>query len=237
VNHLVLEPAELSADGTVRLHGRRLFHGREVLHARPGATVKVGLLGGQRGRGEVIAASDEELQLRVILDEPPPPRANVDLVLAMPRPKQLKRVLAAAASLGIDRVVLLNAAKVEKSYFDSKVLDPQFLDHLVRLGLEQARDTIAPKLLVREKFKPFVEDELEAFCGTSRRWLAHGEAELELPRRSKGERVVLAVGPEGGWTPFELDLLQKQRFVPVTLGVRPLRVEVAVPALVGALGP
>jgi len=237
MNHLVLEPSEVSADATVRLTGRRLVHAREVLHARPGATVKVGLLGGLRGRGEVLSSSDAELVLKVVLDEPPPPRANVDLVLAMPRPKQLKRVLAAAASLGVDRIVLLNAAKVEKSYFDSKVLDPTFLDHLIRLGLEQARDTVPPQLLVRERFKPFVEDELEAFCGDARRWLAHGEASQALPRRAPGERVVLAVGPEGGWTPFELELLAKQRFIPVTLGPRPLRVEVAVPALVGALGP
>ena len=237
MNHLVIEPAEVSADGTVRLNGRRMSHAREVLDVRPGATVKVGLLGGQRGRGEVVSSSNEELVLRIVLDEPPPPRANVDLVLAMPRPKQLKRVLAAAASLGINRIVLLNAAKVEKSYFDSKVLDPSFLDHLLRLGLEQARDTIPPQLLVRERFKPFVEDELDSFCGPCPRWLAHGPSEQELPRRAKGERVALAVGPDGGWTPFELELLQKQRFVPVTLGPRPLRVEVAVPALVGALGP
>lgn len=237
MNHFVIEPAELSGDGTVRLTGRRLVHAREVLRARPGATVKVGLLGGQRGRGEVLPSADGELLLRVALDEPPPPRANVDLVLAMPRPKQLKRVLAATASLGIDRLVLLNAAKVEPSYFDSKVLEPSFLDHLIRLGLEQARDTIAPQLLVRNRFKPFVEDELEALCGDSQRWLAHSEATQPLQRRTRGERVVLAVGPEGGWTPFELELLQKQRFVPVTLGARPLRVEVAIPALVGALGP
>jgi RsmE family RNA methyltransferase len=237
LNHLVVEPAELSADGTVLLRGRRLTHAREVLHVRPGAMVKVGLLGGQRGRGEVIRTSEEELELKVVLDESPPPRANVDLVLAMPRPKQLKRVLAAAASLGINRIVLLNAAKVEKSYFDSKVLDPAFLDHLLRLGLEQARDTIAPELLIRDRFKPFVEDELDAFCGSSRRWLAHGEAAAPLPRRAPGERVVIAVGPEGGWTPFELELLQTVRFAPVTLGPRPLRVEVVVPALVGALGP
>jgi len=236
LNHFVLEPAEL-VDGTVRIVGRRLLHAREVLHARAGATVKVGLLGGQRGHAEVIEATKEVLVLKVVLDEPPPPRANVDLVLAMPRPKQLKRVLAAAASLGVNRVVLLNAAKVEKSYFDSKVLDPGFLGHLIRLGLEQGRDTIPPELLVRERFKPFVEDELDAFCGAARRLLAHGEAAEELPRRARGERAVIAVGPEGGWTEFELALLQAQKFVPVSLGARPLRVEVAVPALIGALGP
>jgi RsmE family RNA methyltransferase len=237
LNHLVLEPAELSLDGTARLRGRRVLHAREVLRARAGASVKVGLLGGMRGRAEVLSVSDDELVLKVKLDEHPPPRAGIDLILGMPRPKQLKRVLAAAASFGLGRVVLLNAAKVEKSYFDSKVLDPGFLASLLRLGLEQARDTIPPKLLVRELFKPFVEDELDAFCGASRRLLAHHDAPAPIPRRTAGEHVVLAVGPEGGWTPFELDLLEQQKFVPVTLGVRPLRVEVAVPALIGAIGP
>ena len=221
----------------MRLHGRRLIHAREVLRAKVGAVVKVGLLGGMRGRADVVSVAEDELVLRVKLDEHPPPRAGLDLVLAMPRPKQLKRVLAAAASLGLGRVVLLNAAKVEKSYFDSKVLDPAYLSSLLRLGLEQARDTVPPKLIIKELFRPFVEDELEAFCGTARRWVAHGPAALPIPRRAAGEQVVLAVGPEGGWTPFELELLEKQRFVAVTLGPRPLRVEVAMPALVGALGP
>jgi RsmE family RNA methyltransferase len=219
------------------LRGRRLKHARDVLRTRVGATVKVGLLGGLRGRAEVTSLDEEEVALKVTLNEEPPPRAGIDLVLAMPRPKQLKRVLAAAASLGVGRVVLLNAAKVEKSYFDSKVLEPGYLHGLLRLGLEQARDTLPPELLIRERFRPFVEDELEAFCGERRRWLAHGEATQVLPRRTPGERVVLAVGPEGGWTGFELELLEKQRFVPVTLGARPLRVEVVIPALVGAVGP
>lgn len=236
MNHFVLEPAEL-IDGAVRIVGRRLIHAREVLHARAGATVKVGLLGGQRGHAEVIEATKEVLVLKVVLDEPPPPRANVDLVLAMPRPKQLKRVLAAAASMGVNRIVLLNAAKVEKSYFDSKVLDAAFLAHLIRLGLEQGRDTVPPELLVRERFKPFVEDELDAFCGSSLRLLAHGEAASPMRPRSVGARAVIAVGPEGGWTEYELGALQAQKFTPVSLGSRPLRVEVAVPALIGALGP
>lgn len=221
----------------MRLQGRRLTHAREVLRAQVGATVKVGLLGGMRGRGEVVSVAPDAVVLRVKLDEHPPPRAGIDLVLAMPRPKQLKRVLAAAASLGLGRVVLLNAAKVEKSYFDSKVLDPAYLASLLRLGLEQARDTVPPKLLIRELFRPFVEDELDTFCGTARRLVAHSEASQPIERRPAAEHVVVAVGPEGGWTPFELDLLEKQRFVPVTLGPRPLRVEVVVPALVGALGP
>src|SRR6185436_4086829 len=98
--------------------------------------------GGLTGWGEVVRSAPDELELRVQLTDPPPPRARCDLVLAIPRPKALKKVLPAAASLGVGRIVLVNAARVEKSYFDSKVLAPAFLEELLVLGLEQARDTV-----------------------------------------------------------------------------------------------
>jgi len=237
VNLLLLEPAELAADGTARLRDRRLLHAREVLRAREGDALRVGVLGGLTGTARVAALTREELVLETKLTEPPPPRAGVDLLLAIPRPKALKKVVPAIASLGVDRVVLLNAARVEKSYFDSKVLERDFLGGLIRLGLEQGRDTIAPELVVRERFKPFVEDELSSWLkpGTAC-FTPHPGAPEALPRRAAGQRAALAIGPEGGWVPFELALLQERGFKPVSVGARPLRVEVAVPVLLGALG-
>ncbi|MBL8952137.1 MAG: 16S rRNA (uracil(1498)-N(3))-methyltransferase [Myxococcaceae bacterium] len=237
MNLLLLEPSELGSDGTARLRDRRLQHAREVLRAREGDSLRVGVLGGAMGTARVAALTKEELVLETVLTEPAPPRAGVDLLLAIPRPKALKKVLPAIASLGVDRVVLLNAARVEKSYFDSKVLVPEFLNELVRLGLEQGRDTIAPELIVRERFKPFVEDELRAWLrdGTAC-FTPHPGAPEALPRRAPGQRAALAIGPEGGWVPFEVSLLEAHGFRPVSVGARPLRVEVAVPVLLGALG-
>jgi RsmE family RNA methyltransferase len=238
MNLLLLEPGELSADGTARVTGRRLLHAREVLGAREGDALRVGVKGGNVGTARIAALTREELVLETKLDEPPPPRANVDLLLAIPRPKALKKVIPAVASLGVDRVVLLNAARVEKSFFGSKVLAPEFLNELIHLGLEQGRDTVPPEVIVAERFKPFVEDELDAWVKPgSLRLTPHPAAEKELPRRTRGQRAVLAIGPEGGWVPFEIALLQKLGFAPVSFGARPLRVEVAIPVLLGALGP
>ncbi len=238
MNLLLLEPKELSPDGTARVTGRRLLHAREVLGAREGDALRVGALGGNVGTARIASLTKDELVLETKLNEAPPPRANVDLLLAIPRPKALKKVIPAVASLGVDRVVLLNASRVEKSYFDSKVLEPEFLEGLVRLGLEQGRDTIAPTIEIRDRFKPFVEDELDAWLkpGTLR-YTPHPTAAESLPRRKPGERAALAIGPEGGWVPFEVELLGARGFKPVTLGARPLRVEVAVAVLLGALGP
>jgi RsmE family RNA methyltransferase len=234
VNLLLIEASELTA-GVARLTARRHEHAREVLKVQAGDTLRVGLRGGLLGTAEILSETEAGLELRCVFDLPPPPRAKIDLVLAIPRPKALKRVIPAIASLGVDRVFLVNAARVEKSYFSSKVLAKEFLDGLVDLGLEQARDTIAPTLELRERFKPFVEDELPAICAGSVCLVPHPTAEAPLAPVSAAQRVMLAIGPDGGWVPFEVELLQRNGFTPVSLGQRILRVEVAVPAVIGAV--
>lgn len=232
MNLLLLLPDELDASGVASLSGRRALHAREVLRAQAGDSLRVGVLGGAVGEGIVESAGDP-LRLRVTLNQPPPPRPGIDVLLAIPRPKALKKVLPALASLGVDTIVLLNAARVEKSYFDSKVLDPTFVAGLLDLGLEQAKDTRRPSVLVRERFKPFIEDELDGLFPSSRRLVAHPSTSPGSV--AGGERILLAVGPEGGWVPFELDLLAAHGFTPWSAGPRTLRVEVAVPFLLGAI--
>jgi len=238
VNLLLLEPAELHPDGTARLAGRRLAHAREVLKAQAGDELRIGILGGSMGTARVVHLDAHELVLAVSAQEPPPPRAGVDLLLAIPRPKQLKRVLPAVASLGVDRLVLVNAARVEKSYFQSHVLTEDSVREYLLQGLEQAKDTQLPELLIRDRFRPFIEDEAPALFASHQKLLPHPPATAPLfgqPRPGPTQRIVLAVGPEGGWVPFEVELLQAAGFLPFSLGPRVLRTEVAIPVLLGQL--
>lgn len=236
MNLLLFHPNEVDATGLARLTDRRLEHAREVLRVQAGETLKVGLVGGLMGTATVVSQDATELVLQVSCTEPPPPRAGVSLVLAIPRPKQLKRVIPAVASLGVDRVVLVNAARVEKSYFDSKVLNDEFLDGLVQLGLEQACDTVKPVLEVRTRLKPFIEDELASWAPKDAlRLVPHPSATAPLSPVPSSQHVVLAIGPDGGWVPYEIELFAKHGFQPVSLGRRVLRGEVAVPAVLGAL--
>jgi RsmE family RNA methyltransferase len=232
VNLLLLLPEELHPDGTARVAGARLRHLREVLRTGPGGTLRAGVLGGLVGTAEVLSLGDTEAVLLPALDRPPPPRPGVDLVLAFPRPKALRRILAASASMGVDRLVLLAAAKVEKSYLASPVLQPETLrKHLVD-GLEQAQDTVLPEVHLEPRFRPFVEDRMDALLGRGERWLLHpGD---EGPRTPSDEgRLALAIGPEGGWVPFERDLLQSRGFRPLGFGARTLRSETVVPFALG----
>lgn len=236
MNLILLTDEDLSADGAARLGGRRARHIAQVHRAAPGDELKVGALGGRMGRGRVVRAAPDEVVLEVTLDEDPPAPAGVDLILAMPRPKVLRRLLQAVAALGVKRLILLNAFRVEKSYFDSPLLAPDAVREELLLGLEQARDTILPEVRVRPRFKPFVEDELEdVFRESPVRLLAHPGASAPLGSlaRCASSPAVVAVGPEGGWIPYEIEMLEARGFAGFSAGPRILRVETAVPFLLG----
>ncbi len=205
----------------------------EVLRKGPGDRLAVGRLGGRMGTGEVVALEPGVVVLRLSLDRPPPPPSPVELVLGMPRPKILRRVLQATAAMGVKRLVLLGSWRVEKSYFGSPLLEPAALQAELRLGLEQGRDTRLPEVLVRRFFKPFVEDELDALFGGMRRLLADPGAEDPLEALAPGGRAVLAIGPEGGFTRYEAEALAGRGFGRFSLGPRPLRVDAAVPFATG----
>jgi RsmE family RNA methyltransferase len=235
VNLLLLEASDFREDGTAELHGLAARHVTEVLRAKVGDVLRVGKLGGAVGSAEVLRCEATTVLLRVQLHSPPPSRPGVDVLLAVPRPKVLRRLLASAAALGIDRLVLLNAARVEKSYFSSPVLTPSRAARSLQEGLQQARDTQAPEVHVAERFRPFVEDTLDGLLGPSTRLLLDPSEKDESPLLPLEGRVVLAIGPEGGWVPFERELLQARGFVPVSFVPRTLRVEAVLPYALGWL--
>jgi len=235
MNLLLLEPDELCADGTARLGGRRARHALGVLGAAPGARIRAGVVGGRMGEAIVLAAGNDELVLSPRLDQDPPPPARLQLLLALPRPKILRRVLQAIASIGVKRLVLCGSYRVERSYFGSPVLAPGALRQELVLGLEQGRDTVLPGVEVRRLFKPLVEDELATLLPAPVRLLADPLATRPLPSPPSGEDVALAIGPEGGFTAYESSLLEAHGFAPFSLGRRVLRVDTAVSFAAGKL--
>lgn len=235
MNLILLTDEDFDAGtSVVRLHGRRLHHVRTVHRAQVGERLRVGVVDGAVGSGLITALGDDELTMAVTLDAAPPPPLPVTLLLALPRPKALKRLLQGVTAMGVKRIVLVNSWRVEKSFWDSPLLDPIALREQLLLGLEQGRDTTLPEVMLRRRFKPFVEDEVPALAQGTRPLVAHPVAAAACPYGLR-ERVTLAVGPEGGFIPYEIDLLRAHGFEPVSLGPRPLRLEQAVAALLGRL--
>ena len=230
---LLFERDYISTD-IVRLYDRRLQHVANVLRSSVGDELNVGLLNGPVGRGTVTRLTVDALEMLVVLDRQAPAPLPLTLILALPRPKMLRRVLFSAASMGVKKIYLINAARVEKSFWNSPLLNMDRLREQFMLGLEQAEDTLMPDIFLKPLFKPFVEDELPDISEDALCLVAHPSAEQPCPREVN-RHITLAVGPEGGFIPYEIGKFVSCGFTPVSMGRRPLRVETAVPALLARL--
>ncbi|WP_426150487.1 16S rRNA (uracil(1498)-N(3))-methyltransferase [Pseudomonas sp. DC3000-4b1] len=234
MNLLLLEPADFVGESLVQLSGRRLTHMREVHRAEVGDTLRVGRVDGLMGEGRIEILDSRHAQLRVGFDRPPPAKLPLTLVLALPRPKMLRRVFQTIATLGVPRLILVNSYRVEKSFWQTPFLQPEAIREQLVLGLEQARDTCLPEVVIEKRFKPFVEDRLGAIAAGTLGLVAHPGPFPDCPRAIDGP-ITLAIGPEGGWIPYEVELLKLAGLAPVQMGERILRVETAVTALLSRL--
>jgi len=234
VNLILLEPADFVDADQVVLRDRRLAHLREVHRAEAGETLRVGRLGGEMGEGRLLRLDTASAELQVRFDQPPPPKLPITLLLALPRPKMLRRVLQTVATMGVPRLVLLNSYRVEKSFWQTPFLQPAAIREQLILGLEQARDTVLPEVIIEKRFKPFVEDRLPQLAAGSL-GLVGRPGEFPHCPRAVEHPVTLAIGPEGGWIPYEVEKLAEAGLTPVQLGERILRVETAVSALLARL--
>lgn len=234
MNLVLLEDADFTSDGQVRLTGRRRDHVVDVLRANVGDQLVVGRVDGRVGQGRVLRLDDVGVALEVVLDEAPPAPLSVALVLALPRPPVLRRVLIGATAMGVKRIALIGARAVEKSFWQSHAAHADAIRDQLVLGLEQARDTVLPEVALFRRFRPFVEDTLPGWLEGRHGYLAHPSPDPSRPDR-RGEPALLAVGPEGGWSDYEIERLRGAGLRPFGLGDRPLRVETAVPALLARL--
>jgi 16S rRNA (uracil1498-N3)-methyltransferase len=238
MNLILSESSEVDADGIVTLAGARAAHVRGVLRAKRGDTVRIGVIDGPRGRGEVLALDEDRAVLRCEFDAPVPAPPAVDLLLALPRPKVLRRLWAQLAALGVGRIILTNASRVERQYFDTHVLEESTYRPLLIEGLQQAGDTRLPRVSIHRQFRILVEDELEPLSSGELRLVAHPGGDrslLTIAREPHDLRVLLAIGPEGGWNAFELELLNRHAFDGISLGPRILRTDTACIALLALI--
>ncbi|MFT6551788.1 MAG: RsmE family RNA methyltransferase [Zhongshania marina] len=235
MNLLLLQPEDLGTNpNRITLSDARADHIRNVLRANLGDTLKVGLLNGPSGNATITAISGSKVSLEFELHTPPPAKLPLTVLLALPRPKMARRIIRAATELGAADIILLNSYRVEKSYWQSPLVSDDTLHKAMLEGLEQAGDTVLPRLSRAKRFKPFVEDELPSLLENKIGLLAHPYAEQSPPQAIKQD-CVLAIGPEGGFIPYECDKLIAAGMQSFSLGPRILKTETAVSTLIGRL--
>lgn len=219
-------------------------HIKSVLKLNVGDSLLIGEINGNIGRAVVSAIKESEILLtNIVLDIHPPPKLDLTVILALPRPKVLRRLIMDMTALGVNKIILLNSYRTQKSYWQSPLLTR--IDEFIFEGLQQAVDTIVPVVELKKRFKPFVEDEFPQILSQS-----HGKGVIAHPYASQSWQAylldikssnksiitmpkVLFIGAEGGWINYEVDMLCQYGCEPVSLGQRILRTESAVNVMLG----
>lgn len=241
MNLILVFPDDFVSESVVRLTDYRATHIREVHRAPVGKTLRVGLAGGAIGEGKVTRVDDEGVEIETRIPEGRPETPSLSLILALPRPQTLKKVLEGIGAVGVRELILINTERVQKSFFSSRLLkDNSTMRHL-RLGMEQGGNTYVAGVSVHPSFKEFFEKAGDLLPADSIRLMTHPVTDRTLwdtplarphPRQ---KRVICAVGPEGGWLEPEVAEFRGRGFEVVSLGRTVHRVENAVMALLAQI--
>tara|TARA_R110002094_G_scaffold70637_1_gene79263 strand:+ start:10584 stop:11294 length:711 start_codon:yes stop_codon:yes gene_type:complete len=234
MNLLLLEDTDFISKDQVKLTGRRLKHLLEIHKIAVGDTLKAGLINGQMGKAKVLYADSLSAILQVALIEQPPTPLPLTLMLALPRPKMLRRIFQTVSTMGVKRLYIFNTWRVEKSYWQTPWLEASAIREQLILGLEQGCDTQLPEVIIKKRFKPFVEDELTDIMANTHPFIAHPTGSVPCPL-GFNQPITLAIGPEGGFIDYEVTKLTEMGFQSITLGNRIFRVETAIPILLAKL--
>ena len=234
MNLLLFDDGDFIARDRVTIQGERFMHVKKIIRAQKGDTLTCGRINGKMGTGVILAMDRQGIEVQVCLNREPPEPIPLTLVLALPRPKMLKRILQSIASLGVKKIYLINSWRVEKSFWSSDLLEKDRLNRHLRLGLAQSKDTLMPDVVLKRYFTAFVKDELKRIGHGKKRILAHPKTSQVCPAGVNKE-TVLVIGPEGGFIDLEVETLKDAGFESYSLGPRILRVETAVTALISRL--
>ncbi len=241
MNIILFEKGELTPENRVVLHDHRAKHIVKILKSQPGDSVRMGEVNGGIGTGEVLLVQRKYpfvVELAISLSDYQVTSPAIDLLLALPRPIMLKRILSQVTALGIGTIYLINANRVEKSFWDSGILtEEEYRPHLIH-GLEQAVDTRLPKIMIYRSFRRFAEEHLPRISDKySSLVIAHPHSGKSLSHclSKNNGKVLYAVGPEGGWVDFEVEKFKDTGMNAFTIGSRILKVDTAVVSIHGRI--
>ena len=234
MNLILLYSSDFISQDVVSLSDARHSQIYDIHKSSVGDTVRVGKINGLIGQGIITVINKKLVQLKINLTIKPPAKLPLTLVLALPRPKMLRRIFRTIAELGVTELHLINSYRVEKSFWQTHVLEKKAIEKSLLLGLQQAKDTILPKVEIHQRFKPFLEDNFPTLVENKKTLLAHPDTGNPCPHNID-QSTVLVVGPEGGFTPYEVKKLIDAGCEGIHLGPRILRVENAVNVLIAKL--
>lgn len=205
--HVLVDPEQL---GSLSIDDDTVHHLRRVLRLRDGERVSV-TDGGGRWLLAAVRVEGSSLTLEVVgeIVTEPPRTDTFTLAVAMPKGDRLDWLVQKVTELGVDRLVLLHADRSVVRWKPDRVHSQ--LIRLRRIADEACRQS-------RRVWRVEIDAPVEASTVLADFVVAEpGGRRLESSDRS------VAIGPEGGWSPDELDVAPHR----VSLGSNILRTETA----------
>lgn len=234
MNLILFSAHELNQQQQLRLSDERYQQIRHIHRSQAGDSVRVGMINGLMGTGQILAIDEQQVSLAVDLRITAPEKLPLTIILALPRPKMIRRIFRTITELGVSELIIINSYKVEKSFWQSPAINEAKIRSYLIDGLQQAKDTVLPKVSFYKRFKPFVEDDLPTLSAGSKKLIAHPDTGTVCPLAINCP-TTLAIGPEGGFTAYEVDKFLAAGFSGIHLGPRILKVENALTVLTAKL--
>ena len=220
-------------DGTFELDAEQANHARRVLRLDMGDTLEVFDGAGQVGTARVVEAG-KRMTIQIIeRHEAPRPRPWIDLAVAIPKGGRADVMVEKASELGADRLIPLLT--------DRSVVEPRGgkLERFERLALESAKQ--CGRNWVMQVDEPAPLDDLIAQADHDLKLIADVAADgpravQNVHSEAKGaKRVIVLIGPEGGWTDRERNAAFSAGFLEWRLAPNVLRIETAATAALAIL--
>ena len=228
MNLLLLNRSDLIAENKAEIFGKKVSHLNEILKLNPGNEVRVGVLGGKKGKGVIEKIETERAVISFELNEEPLPKIPLFVIVALARPKVLSRLISDLVSYGVSGIEIIQTYFGDKGYWENELFTKEGLDEAVAKGLEQSMDTIPPEISLIKRFGPYSNDVLPEYPINSKCFIALPGDFPNIGEIEKGKSNVVAIGPERGFTKYEAAQFIKAGFLPVSLGNRIIRTEAAV---------
>lgn len=239
MNRILFEKDEI-VDGFVSFSDERAEHVLKILHGEVGQTLKTGEVNGLIGTSEIVLIKGKTVRVKVNHTEESL-KPWIDLILAPPRPRVMKRLLPQLATMGVNRITLVGAKKVEKDFWGATLLREENFRPLLVEGLMQAGTSILPEVRLEKSFNRYLKSGIDEYDGYTKIVAHPYKSETSdtqhsnfLLHTSQAPKV-LAIGPEGGWTDEEVAALEERGFTRYSLGERILRTDTATIALLARL--
>lgn len=213
------------------LTGEHARHLALVLRAQVGQEFDIST-GVEVRRGKIISVNPERVEFD--LDETVAQSESAEITIAMSIFKfdRMEWAIEKCTELGVARIIPMIAGRTEKHLAAAAAKRVERWRRLVQQAAEQSRRTSAPEIAEPINFK-----DLFVIANETKIVLSEVEREVALKDclSPDTDSLLLAFGPEGGWTEQELGAFRQAGWTPASLGKTILRAETAVIASVAVV--